>query len=92
MAAYRHEDVASISVVVLDPRFAPRDQATWAFTDGEDAMAMAGFLNKRVGCGEEIAWVEVVPLARKLNKKALRYLDCWAEMAEETHGEHERPE
>jgi hypothetical protein len=90
VAAYRHEDVASISVVVLDPRFAPRDQATWAFTDGEDAMAMAGFLNKRVGCGEEIAWVEVVPLARRLNKKALRYLDCWAEMAEETRGEDER--
>jgi hypothetical protein len=47
-------------------------------------MAMAGFLNARVGRGEEIAWVEVVPLARKLNKKALRYLDCWAELAEET--------
>jgi hypothetical protein len=84
--------VASVSVVVLDPRIAPRDQATWAFTDGEDAMAMAGFLNSRVGCGEEIAWVEVVPLARKLNKKALRYLDCWAELAEETRGEDERAE
>jgi hypothetical protein len=84
--------VASVSVVVLDPRIAPRDQATWAFTDGEDAMAMAGFLNSRVGCGEEIAWVEVVPLARKLNKKALRYLDFWAELAEETRGEDERAE
>lgn len=82
-------NVASISVVVLDPRIAPRDQATWAFTDGDDAMAMAGFLNKRVGGGEEIAWVEVVPLARKLNKKALRYLDCWAQLAEETHQEYE---
>jgi hypothetical protein len=82
-------NVASISVVVLDPRIAPRDQATWAFTDGDDAMAMAGFLNKRVGGGEEIAWVEVVPLARKLNKKALRYLDCWAQLAEEAHQEYE---
>ena len=26
--------------------------------------------------------VEVVPLARKLNKKALRYLDCWAALVE----------
>jgi hypothetical protein len=85
-------NVASISVVVLDARIAPRDQATWAFTDGDDAMAMAGFLNTRVGGGKEIAWVEVVPLARKLNKKALRYLDCWAELAEETHREDERGE
>ena len=92
MAAYRHGDVASISVVVLDPQVAPRDQATWAFTDGADAMAMAGFLNRRVGGGEEIAWVEVVPLARKLNKKALRYLDSWAELVEETRGEDERAE
>jgi hypothetical protein len=84
--------VASISVVVLDPRVAPRDQATWAFTNGEDAMAMAGFLNARVGRGEEIAWVEVVPLARKLNKKALRYLDCWADMAEETRRADEQDE
>jgi len=53
------------------------------FTNGEDATAMAGFLNMRVGRGTEIAWVEVVPLARKLNKKALRYLDCWAQLAEE---------
>ena len=82
--------VASISVVVLDPRIAPRDQATWAFTDGDDAMAMAGFLNTRIGGGKEIAWVEVVPFARKLNKKALRYLDCWADLAEEQRGGDER--
>jgi len=83
-------EVANISVVVLDSRIAPRDQATWAFTDGDDALAMADFLNTRVGDGEEIAWVEVVPLARKLNKKALRYLDCWAELAEEARREDER--
>ena len=71
---------------------APRDQATWAFTDGDDALAMADFLNARVGKGEEIAWVEVVPHARKLNKKALRYLDCWAALTEETCGEDERAE
>ena len=85
-------DMASISVVVLDPRIAPHNQATWAFTDGDDAMAMAGFLNTRMGGGEEIAWVEVVPLARKLNKKALRYLDCWAQLAEDSARESERGE
>ena len=53
---------------------------------------MADFLNTRVGGGTEIAWVEVVPLARKLNKKALRYLDCWVELAGETCGEDERAE
>ena len=53
---------------------------------------MADFLNTRVGDGEEIAWVEVVPLARRLNKKALRYLDCWAELAEEARQEDERGE
>lgn len=78
--------------MVLDPRIAPRDQATWAFTDGDDALAMAGFLNKRVGRGDEIAWVEVVPLARRLNKKALRYLDGWADLVEETRREDERSE
>ena len=83
-------DVACISVVVLDSRIAPRDQATWAFTDDEDAQAMAGFINTRVGRGEEIAWVEVVPLARKLNKKALRYLDCWATFVEDARREDER--
>ena len=82
--------VTSICVVVLDSRIAPRDQATWAFTEEDDAMAMAGFLNTRVGRGDEIAWVEVVPLARKLNKKALRYLDCWADLAEEQRGGDER--
>lgn len=84
--------MASISVVVLDPRIAPRDQATWAFTDSDDALAMAGFLNERVGRGDEIAWVEVVPLARRLNKKALLYLDGWAELVEETRREDERSE
>ena len=84
--------MASISVVVLDPRIAPHNQATWAFTDGDDAMAMAGFLNTRMGGGEEIAWVEVVPLARKLNKKALRYLDYWAQLAEDSARESERGE
>lgn len=76
--------MASISVVVFDPHFTPRDQTAWAFTDDEDAKAMAGFLNTRLGDGEEIAWVEVVPLARKLNEKVLRYLDCWVHLAEET--------
>ncbi len=84
--------VASISVVVLDPRIAPHDQATWAFTDADDALAMAGFLNTRVGEGEDIAWVEVVPLARKLNKKALRYLDCWAQLVEDARQENETGE
>ena len=84
--------VASISVVVLDPRIAPHDQATWAFTDADDARAMAGFLNTRVGEGEDIAWVEVVPLARKLNKKALRYLDCWAQLVEDARQENETGE
>jgi hypothetical protein len=84
--------VGSISVVVLDSRIAPRDQATWAFTDCDDAMAMAGFLNARVGGGEEIAWVEVVPLTRRLNKKALRYLDGWAQLAEDIRREDEQNE
>lgn len=76
--------MTSICVVVLDPQFAPRDQTAWAFTDDEDAKAVADFLNARLGDGEDIAWVEVVPLARKLNEKVLRYLDCWAHVAEET--------
>ena len=75
--------MASISVVVLDPAFAPRDQTAWAFTDGGDATAVADFLNARLGEGETVAWVEAVPLARKLNEKVLRYLDCWAEVADE---------
>jgi hypothetical protein len=81
--------VTSISVVVLDSRIAPRDQATWAFTEEDDAMAMAGFLNARMGGGDEIAWVEIVPLARKLNKKALRYLDDWALLADDIRREDE---
>jgi hypothetical protein len=81
--------VTSISVVVLDSRIAPRDQATWAFTEEDDAMAMAGFLNARMGGGDEIAWVEVVPLARKLNRKALRYLDNWALLADDIRLEDE---
>jgi hypothetical protein len=44
---------------------------------------MAGFLNNQLGAGEQIAWVEFVPLARKLNEKVLRYLDSWAEVADE---------
>ena len=55
-------------------------------------MAMAGFLNTRVGGGEEIAWVETVPLARKLNKKALRFLDSWACLEEETRDPDDRGE
>ena len=76
-------------MVVLDSRIAPRDQATWAFTEEDDAMAMAGFLNARMGGGDEIAWVEIVPLARKLNKKALRYLDNWALLADDIRREDE---
>jgi hypothetical protein len=76
-------------VVVLDSRIAPRDQATWAFTEEDDAMAMAGFLNARMGGCDEIAWVEIVPLARKLNKKALRYLDNWALLADDIRREDE---
>ena len=57
---------------------------TWAFTDENDAEAMAGFFNTRLGQGERIAWVEIVPLARKLNKTVLQYLDDWAEVADET--------
>ena len=57
--------VASISVVVLDSLIAPRDQAAWAFTNVDDATAMANFLNVRMGAGEEIAWVETVPLGAR---------------------------
>jgi hypothetical protein len=73
--------VANICVVVLDPELAARDQTAWAFTDEEDARAVVDFLNARLGEGEEIAWVEVVPLARKLNQRVLRYLDFWADLA-----------
>ena len=85
-------EVASISVVVLDSLIAPRDQAAWAFTNVDDATAMANFLNVRMGGGEEIAWVETVPLARKLNKKALRFLDSWACLEEELRDPDERAE
>ncbi len=82
MTAYRL-GVASIHVVVLDPQFAPRDQTAWAFTDDDDAQAVAGFLNTRLGGGETIARVEVVRLERTLSERVLRYLDCWADVAEE---------
>ena len=85
-------EVASISVVVLDSLIAPRDQAAWAFTNVDDATAMANFLNVRMGGGEEIAWVETVPLARKLNKKALRFLDSWACLEEELRDPDDRGE
>jgi hypothetical protein len=85
-------EVASISVVVLDSLIAPRDQAAWAFTNVDDATAMVDFLNVRMGGGEEIAWVETVPLARKLNKKALRFLDGWACLEEELRDPDERAE
>jgi hypothetical protein len=74
------QTVASVCVVVLDPDLAPRDQTAWAFTSEEDAKAVARFLNTRLGDGEQVAWVEVVPLARKLNQKVLRYLDYVADL------------
>ncbi len=76
--------MASVSVVVLDPRIAPRDQTAWAFTEDADAQAVAGFLNMRLSDGESIAWVESVRLERKVSKRVLRYLDRWADLAEET--------
>lgn len=85
--------MASLSVVVLDPQVAScNQQAIWAFTDGDDATAMAGFLNTCVGGDQEIARVEVVPFARSLNKNALSYLDYWAELGEELRGGDERVE
>ena len=75
--------MAGVSVVLLDPRLAPKDQTAWAFTDEADAEAVAAFLNAQLGEGNEVAWVESVPLARKLNDKVLRYLDLWEEVAEE---------
>jgi hypothetical protein len=75
--------VASVCVVMLDPELAPRDQSAWAFTSEEDAKAVARFLNTRLGGGEQVAWVEVVPLARKLNQKVMRYLDYVADVASE---------
>jgi hypothetical protein len=76
--------MSSVSVVVLHPDLAPRDQTAWAFTDEDDARAVAGFLNRQLGKGDEIAWVEFVPLSRSLNKRVLDYLDCWAEVADES--------
>jgi hypothetical protein len=76
--------MASICVVVLDPEFAPRDQAAWAFTKEEDAKAFARFLNARLADGEQVAWVEIVPFARKLNQKVLRYLDYVADQQQDT--------
>ena len=69
--------------MVLDPRFAPGDQIACAFTDDDDAQAVAGFLNTRLGAGETVAWVETVRLERKLSKRVLRYLDSWADVANE---------
>lgn len=76
--------MAGICVVMLDPELAPRDQTAWAFTHEDDARAVASFLNNKLGAGAQIAWVEFVPLARKLNERVLRYLDSWAEVAQET--------
>ena len=73
-----------MSIVMLDPHFAPKDQGAWAFTQEADAYAVAAFLNEQVGAGDEIAWVESVPLSRKLNERVLEYLDVWAQIAEET--------
>ncbi|MBA3402794.1 MAG: hypothetical protein H0U05_12515 [Actinobacteria bacterium] len=75
--------MASVHVVVLDPRFAPRDQIAWAFTADDDAQAVAGFLNARLGGGETIARVELVRLERTLSERVLRYVDCWADVANE---------
>jgi hypothetical protein len=72
--------VASVCVVMLDPELAPRDQSAWAFTSEEDAKAVARFINTCIGDGEQVAWVEVVPLARKLNQKVLLYLDYVADI------------
>ena len=68
---------------MLDPELAPRDQSAWAFTSEDDARAVALFLNTRLGAGDQIAWVEVVPVARRLNAKVMRYLDYVAELSEE---------
>ena len=73
-----------LSVVVLHPELAARDQVAWAFTDEEDAVALADFLNARLGNGDEIAWVEFAPVSRKLSKRVLEYVDGWAELAQES--------
>ena len=84
--------VASVCVVVLDPELAPRDQTAWAFTQEADAQAVVDFLNRQLGSGEDVAWVEVVPLARTLNKNVLRYLDHWADVAEDALSDEARPD
>ena len=78
-----------VCVVVLDPELAPRDQTAWAFTREDDAQAVAGFLNTQLGAGEPIAWVERVPLSRGLNEDVLRYLDSWAEVADDLVADEE---
>ena len=84
--------VASISVVVLDAR-TPLAIGDMGFTEWRRRPGNRLTSSTREwGKAKEIAWVEVVPLARKLNKKALRYLDCWAALTEETRGEDERAE
>ena len=52
---------------------------------------MAGLLNTRVGGGEEIAWVESVPLARKLNENVLRIWTA-GPAGKDARGEDERGE
>ena len=75
--------------MVLDPELAPRDQTAWAFTSEDDAQAVAEFLNTQLGGGDPIAWVEHVPLARSLNENVLRYLDSWAEVADDLVADEE---
>jgi hypothetical protein len=81
--------VVAATVVVLDPRL-PAWSSGVGITDRDDAMAMAGFLNTRIGGGKEIAWVGRAVCAQA-EQKALRYLDCWADLAEEQHGRQARP-
>jgi hypothetical protein len=83
--------MSGVCVVVLHPQLAPRDQTAWAFTDEDDANAVAGFLNEQLGQGEEIAWVEFVPLSHRLNERVLNYLDYWAEVAEEVSLDDDNP-
>ena len=81
--------MGTVSVVVLDSRIAHGDQGTWAFADGEDAKAVAGFLNARVGRGEEIALRQNRPIPVPPPEKALRYQECVAELGEEAQREDE---
>ena len=78
-----------VSVVVFDPELAPQDQTAWAFTNADDAAAVAGFLNEQLGDGEEVAWVESVPFAHRLDERVLRYLDYWQKVVEDTRKEDE---